>query len=55
MKGKYPQDEIKGSNPSPGAYLKTISEFHKADESKNQPTEELKAQTSTTDIINTYT
>jgi hypothetical protein len=49
MKRINPHDEIKGSNPSPGAYLKTISEFYKANESKNQPMGELKAQTSTTD------
>ncbi len=31
-----------GSNPSPGAYYKDISEYHKLDESKQQKIENLK-------------
>jgi hypothetical protein len=32
MKGINPHDEIKGSNPSPGAYYENISGYHKAGE-----------------------
>jgi hypothetical protein len=49
---KNPHDEIKYSNPSNGAYLKSMSEYYYgADESKNSPSHKLglEAQTSTTD------
>jgi hypothetical protein len=36
MKATNPHDEIKGSNPSPGAYYEGASEYHKADDKKRE-------------------
>jgi hypothetical protein len=36
MKGINPHDEVKGSNPSPGAYYEGASEYHKADDKKKR-------------------
>jgi hypothetical protein len=35
MKAINPHDEIKGSNPSSGAYNEGVKEYYKTDESKN--------------------
>jgi hypothetical protein len=44
MKGvKNPHDEIKGSNPSPGAYFEGIRGYYKANESKIPPNWNSKA------------
>jgi len=37
MKGVNPQDEIKGSNPSPGAYFECVSEVNKPIRAKIPP------------------
>lgn len=42
MKGINPHGEIKGSNPSPGAYYEDVSEYYKLYESKKQKIENLK-------------
>jgi hypothetical protein len=44
MKRINPHDEVKGSNPSPGAYYEGVSEYYKANESKKQKIENLKCK-----------